>query len=183
MAAPYHRDARRGTLGASLPVAVRWGRVAAAQMEEGAMRLFMIAAALCGMAAPAAAETWRSIGWAGEKPARFFYFVDVDSVTREGDLVTFWEQESLEADEPDGTNRVFNYRRGNCATLSTQILRSRYLNRTRLIEETQGSGEWVEHPEGSMMGDGLKMICGRLNYATGPLADPDAHARRFFANN
>jgi len=144
------------------------------------MRLVMILAALVGMPTLAAAETWRSVGWAGEKPQRYFYFVDVDSVTRDGNMVTFWEQESLEADEADGSNRVFNFRRGNCANLSTQILRTRTQKNAQVIARDDTPGQWVEHPEGSMMGDGMKMICGRADYDSGPLADPDAHARQYF---
>jgi hypothetical protein len=147
------------------------------------MRLVVLLAALIGMAAPAAAETWRSVGWAGEKPSRYFYFIDVDSVTRDGDLVTFWEQESLEADEPDGSNRLFNFRRGNCKTLATQIVRSRTQKGDQVIGRDEKPGEWVEHPEGSMMGDGLTMVCGRMDYDSGPLADPDGHARRYFRAN
>jgi hypothetical protein len=123
------------------------------------------------------------VGWAGEKPSRYFYFIDVDSVTRDGDVVTFWEQESFEADEPNGSNRLFNFRRGNCRTLATQILRSRAQKGNQVIGRDEKTREWVEHPEGSMMGDGMKMVCGRIDYDSGPLVDPDGHARQYFSAN
>lgn len=148
-------------------------------------KLSLIVAAVLAViaAAPAAAETWRSVGFAGQKPERFFYFIDVDSIVRDGHLVTFWEQESLEGLEPSGANRVFNYRRGNCRTFATLILRSRYLLDARTLATNEEPGEWVEHPAGSMMGDGIRMICGQMAYDSGPLPDPDAHARRYFRNN
>lgn len=148
------------------------------------MRRFgLFAAILTFIATPAAAETWRSIGWGGQRPARFFYFVDVDSVTRRGNIVSFWERESLEATERDGSNQVFNYRNGNCSTYSSQILRSRYQYGDRVIASYDRPGQWVTHGPGSMMEGGLKMICGQMDYDTGPLGDPDGYARRFFRNN
>lgn len=134
-------------------------------------------------ASPIAAETWRSVGWSGTAPARYIYYVDVDSIERQGDLVTFWEQESLEETDSAGANRVFNFRRGNCRTLATQILRTRLLNGQHVIGEDEYESDWVSHEPTTMMGGGMEMICGRRDFDTGALADPDGHARAFFRAN
>jgi hypothetical protein len=137
-------------------------------------------AASAAIATPAAAETWRGVGWAGQAPARFAYFVDVDSIRRNGGTIRFWEQEILEAPEPGGENRVLNYREGNCDEISTVILQSVYMDGDVVLTTSNERGNPVFHPPGSLMAGAMNAACGTEAYDTGPVTSPDATARRFY---
>lgn len=147
--------------------------------------LWMTAAAIAvTAAAPASAELWRLASEGGTAPDRSHVYVDVDSVRRSGDQVTFT---STTVYERIGGGRDYDrswiQRRANCATMSSQMMVTSFYAGSRLVGTDRTLGDWLAHKPGSI-GHGLLMaVCGQRGYRSSPVADPIGTSRSRFGTS
>jgi hypothetical protein len=142
----------------------------------------LAAAGLFFIAAPAAAESWRVTGISGEAPDRAVYLVDVDSIRRNGDKVNFDSMTVWEVADAD-MDSSRTQREGDCWTRMTFIVRNSFFLDGRLTSEEKEPTEPVEAKSETMMGDVLDAVCGRLDYVTDPVANPESFVRGWFAED
>jgi hypothetical protein len=133
-------------------------------------------------AAPATAGSWRVTGVGGEAPDRSVYLVDVDTIRRSGDKVTFdsmtiWEV----ADEDMDSSRT--QREGNCTTRMAFIIRNSFFLDGKLMSEEKEPTAPTEAKAETMIGDVLDAVCGRLDYATDADSDPEPSIREWLAQD
>ena len=139
------------------------------------------AAFLISLQAQAAQPQWRVAAVGGDAPHRTVFFVDAANVEREGDTVRFWTQTILEEPVQGGTfDRSVVLREGDCrAMASAMVRRIFYLNGT-LAENDDDRGETTPHPHDSMMGGVMEAVCGKSDYASPPVPDPEGTTRSAF---
>lgn len=148
------------------------------------LRLTALASfALMALAAdPAAAAQWRLAAMSGERPDRMVFFVDAESIRREGDDVRFWTQTIVErATSAQDWDRSVTYRHGSCVDSSSAIVQNSFYNAGRLLETDGEARPRVFHQPDSVMYGVMQAVCGREAWASDPVADPEPTIRRFFA--
>jgi hypothetical protein len=129
---------------------------------------WIIGFSLFALGSAASGAHWRVGAASGEAPARIFYWVDTDSIRREGASVTFWTRTVPEGRDYSYDATLF---RGGCVDgLIAVVQIVRYYDGGR-TETTDGSGHGVFAPPGSVFSNLLDSTCGRTQF--GPEeADP-----------
>lgn len=144
---------------------------------------FLILAAGLAAAQPAQAAQWRVASTSGDQPHRVVYLVDTDRVDRDGDDIRFWTQTIFErAPANQDWDRSVTLRHGNCAEISTTIMQNSFYSSGRLLEtDTQQQPKIVHQPD-TVMEAVLNVACGRGDYITGPIDDPESAMRAYYQN-
>lgn len=143
------------------------------------LMLYVTAAAIAvTAAAPASAELWRLASDGGTPPDRSHVYVDIDSVRRTGDQVTFT---TTTVYERIGGNRDYDrswiQRRANCGTMSSQMMVTSFYAGTRLLGTDRSLGQWIAHKEGTIAHGLLMAVCGQRAYRGSPITDPISASR------
>ena len=143
----------------------------------------LIALAATVAATPALADTWRLASTGNtEAPDRADYYINTDSVRRDGDFVNFTTMSVYEQIGSRGYNRAVVQQRGNCASMSSQSLLYNFYAGARLVATDNKSIDWTTHREGSIAYGILLTACGKRPYRGDPTSDPDGLSRRQFAH-
>jgi hypothetical protein len=131
-------------------------------------------------AAPAFAQQWHVASVNGEAPDRTVYFVDA-AFRRTGTIVRFSTQSIFES-LTDGRDfdRSVTQRRGNCATMSSAIMRNEYYARGRLLSSDPSPGSEIRHSEGTILYGVMQIVCGARALDGSAVATPEANARAYF---
>lgn len=119
----------------------------------------------------AQAASWRLAGTSDEAA----FFVDVDSVRRSGDALSFSTM-SVFAGVTDtrSFDKSIISRNALCASRSSQIVTGDYYLGGKLIEHDTSSGEMRAHGPTSVMAAVVATACGDQAYAGPVVADPVA---------
>lgn len=134
------------------------------------------------VASPAFADDWRVSTISGEKPARTVYLIDVSSILRDGDTVTFMTQSIFENTTANRNfDRSITRRRGSCSAMSSQIIENSYYANRVFLNTELTPGDVITHRDGTIMHDVLAQACGikAINAAT--IANPESQVRGYFA--
>lgn len=146
-------------------------------MARASVLILVMAATLS--AAPAAARTWRQTSYSGESPKRSASLVDVDSIRRSGDRVTFTTMTVWET-AVEGFDRSITERDGDCRTRQTFIARNSFYLEGEIVEVEDEPTEPSEAKIGTNMGGMLEAVCGRGDYMAGALENAEAAIREEF---
>lgn len=141
----------------------------------------LIALAVSVAAMPAAANPWRLAASGGELGDRSQFYVDLGTVIRDGDDVTFTTMTVYE--KTDGARDFdlsVNKRRGNCATMAGNILAGRYSVAGKLLEDNTSPTTPAIYPTGSMMYDVLATVCGKSDWLGPETTSPEDQSRNLF---
>ena len=123
------------------------------------MKLRLIALSLAVLASPAFAENWRASSSADGATA----FIDVESIRRDGDRVTFWrevrwpEVRSL----GDGTrfDRVANHYEADCRAMRFRSVALQARLETEVVLAFEHEEEYDEAHSGSTIEADLRAVC------------------------
>jgi hypothetical protein len=133
-------------------------------------------------ATPAAAASWRVAAIGGDAPDRSVFLVDTESVRRNGESIRFWTQTIMErVDEERDWDRSVTLREGSCAEHSTAIIQNSFYRGGEHVETDRERLAPVFHQPGSMMHGVMETACGRRDYVTEGVGDPEPVVRAFFA--
>ena len=142
------------------------------------MRRLALLLGLSGIVAadPASAALWRLAATGGAAPERSIFYVDIDSIRRSGDDLTVV---TLSFFETTTANRDFDKsiitRRANCAAMTSQITRSEFYLKGKLLQVDTAGGNLVNHSAGSVMYGTLMAICGKRAYIGEPVTTPQPY--------
>jgi len=149
------------------------------------MRRLALLLALAGTvtAMPASAELWRLASDGGAAPDRMHYYVDIDSVRRNGDTVEYTTMTVYERISGDRDyDRSWIKRRGNCASMSSQMLVTSFYAKGKLLETDSTPDKWITHQDGSIAYGMLSAVCGKRAYRGNPTTDPIGLSRSQFGS-
>lgn len=137
------------------------------------MRLTLLALAALAIPHTASAQNWRLAAYSDQAP-KMAYFVDVDSVRRNGNVVTFKQQTIYETTSPTRDfDRSMLTRQADC-TAMTSFMRdsSFYIRGTYLDTEAGPSDPTVAKP-GTVLLTMLNTVCGRGDYFSPVIPSPE----------
>ncbi|RYG28402.1 MAG: hypothetical protein EON93_18655 [Burkholderiales bacterium] len=128
------------------------------------MRFLLAAAVALTLPHAASAESWRLAAYSTQAP-KMAYLVDIDSVRRNGDIVTFKQQTIYETTTATRDfDRSMLTREVNCSTKTSSMRDSSfYVRGTYLDTEAGPSNSTLANP-GSVLLTLLEAVCGRGNY-------------------
>lgn len=143
----------------------------------------LVALACAATAFPAAANNWRLASTAGAQPDRSHFYVDVDSISRNGDEITFTTMSVYErsTDKRDFDLSI-NRRRGSCSAMSSQIVSGRYFAAGKLLENNTTPGDMVTSNPGSIIYGTMMAACGKRDWQGAVTTNPEGVSRGKFKN-
>jgi hypothetical protein len=137
------------------------------------MRLALFALAALTLPHAAQAQNWRLAAYSNQAP-QMAYFVDVDTVRRNGNIVTFKQQTIYETTSPTRDfDRSMLTRQADCAAM-TSFMRdsSFYVRGTYLDTETGPSDPTLAKP-GTVLNTMLTTVCGKGDYFSPVVSNPE----------
>ncbi|MDG2534882.1 hypothetical protein P6144_14575 [Sphingomonas sp. HITSZ_GF] len=137
------------------------------------MRLALFA--LAALVAPhtASAQSWRLAAYSNQAP-QMAYFVDVDSVRRNGNIVTFKQQTIYETTSPTRDfDRSMLTRQADCAAMTSFMRDSSFYVRGTYLDTEAGPSDPTVAKQGSVLLTMLTTVCGRGNYFSEVVANPE----------
>ena len=135
-------------------------------------------------ATPAMAANWRVAATGGDAPDRSVFLVDTESIRRNGDSIRFWTHTIMErVDNERDWDRSVTLREGSCADSSTAIVQNSFYRAGEHVETDRERLAAVFHQPGSMMHGVMAAACGRREYVTEGVSDPEPVIRAFFAES
>ncbi len=122
------------------------------------MKKLVLAAALAACATPAAASNWVTIG---HNTSQSLYEVDMESVKREGNIVTFWLRVHYGSTEPGATSDGYvAQRRANCSDRSYNDLQTNYMLKGNVSSTTGEEEKHFASPD-SIAAGVIDKVCGK----------------------
>lgn len=136
-------------------------------------------AAFGGSATAAQAEQWRAVAETDAHPFTIMY-VDESSVQRQGQTAKAWVMTVMEdASDRDWSHSII-WRQVDCAANTTQMIHSKFYNRSVLLEDNTTPATLQTIREGSMVDGVADVMCGRANYISGVFGDPVKRSFEYF---
>jgi hypothetical protein len=121
-------------------------------------RKYALAAAMALAAAPAFAANWVYVG---KNTYGSVYEIDMETLSRSGDTVTFWLRVKYGPDGPKGESDAYTARRtANCTDRSYRDLQTTYTKEGKVVSTT-GEEEKRFAPPDSIAAGVVKAACGR----------------------
>lgn len=137
------------------------------------MRLTLFALAAFAVPHSATAQSWRLAAYSTEAP-QMAYFVDVDSVRRNGYIVTFKQQTIYEATSPTRDfDRSMLTRQADCSQMTSLMRDSSFYVRGTYLDTEAGPSDPTIAKPGSVLRTMLDTVCGRGNYFSEVVANPE----------
>lgn len=131
----------------------------------------MAMAAFGGTATAAQAEQWRAVAETNSAPFTIMY-VDESSVQRQGQIAKAWVMTVMQdAPDRDWSHSII-WRQVDCAANTTQMIHSKFYNRSVLLEDNTTPAAQQTIREGSMVDGVADVMCGRDTYISEVFADP-----------
>ena len=122
------------------------------------MKKLVLAAALAACAAPAAASNWVTVG---RNTSQSVYEVDLDSVQRDGNSVTFWLRVHYGSVAADATSDGYVARRhADCSDRSYNDLQTDYMMNGK-VTRTSGAEEKRFAAPDSIAAAVINKVCGK----------------------
>lgn len=140
--------------------------------------------ALAALVAPQAAwaDSWRMAAYSGvDMQQQLTYFVDVDSIQRTGSKITFNSQTIYQAltDARDFDRSVIK-READCGTMATRMIDSNFYAGGKFLGNESDVGDEVIAKPGTVLEGMLNVVCGRGDYKSPIIADPESWSREKF---
>ncbi len=146
------------------------------------MRASLLALAALLVPQAAWADNWRMAAYSGtDMQQQLAYFVDIDSIQRTGTKITFNSQTIYQAltDARDFDRSVIK-READCANMSTRMLDSNFYAAGKFLGNESGAGDFVTAKTGTVLETMLNVACGRGDYRSPVVADPESWSRERF---
>jgi hypothetical protein len=138
------------------------------------MRLTLLALAALILPNTASAQTWRLAAYSNQAP-QMAYFVDVDSVRRNGNIVTFKQQTIYEATSPTRDfDRSMLTRQADCSAMTSFMRDSSFYIRGRYLDTEAGPSDATLAKPGTVLLTMLNTVCGRGDYFSPVVTDPES---------
>lgn len=128
------------------------------------MRLSLLV--LLPLLAPQAAfaESWRAAAYSSS-PTPMVYFVDVDSVQRSGNKVTFRQQTVYSATSATRDfDRTVTTRDADCVAVTSSMRDSSFYVAGKFLDTEAGPGNVTTAQPGSILLQMINAVCGRVDY-------------------
>ena len=136
-------------------------------------------AAFGGSASAASAEQWRAVAETDGHPYTIMY-VDESSLQRQGQVAKAWVMTVMEdAADRDWSHSII-WRQVDCIANTTQMIHSKFYNRSQLLEDNTTPAEQQTIRDGSMVDGVADVMCGRSDYTSEVVADPVALSFEYF---
>lgn len=146
------------------------------------MRLALFALAALALPQAAQAQNWRLAAYASDAP-KMAYFVDVDSVRRNGNIVTFKQQTIYETTSPTRDfDRSMLTRQADCTAMTSFMRDSSFYVRGTYLDTEAGPSEPTVAKPGSVLLTMLNTVCGRGDYFSPVVANPEIWVLGKFRN-
>jgi len=139
----------------------------------------ILLAALASSAVPCLASDWRHFVTSGEAPDRTAYYVDAETVDREGHIVRFWTLSYYETPGTRGVNRTTSYEEADCRNRSSVMVAGAFYVDEDAIARFEDRQERVYYEPESAFYNAIGRLCSGRYLST--VVDPRAHARALFA--
>lgn len=128
-------------------------------------------AAFGGSATAARAEQWRAVAETDASPFTIMY-IDESSLQRQGQIAKAWVMTVMEdAADRDWSHSII-WRQVDCTANTTQMIHSKFYNRSVLLEDNTTPAAQQTIREGSMVDGVADVMCGRDTYISGVFPDP-----------
>ncbi|MFS2112543.1 surface-adhesin E family protein [Sphingomonas sp. Sphisp140] len=137
------------------------------------MRLTLLALAALVVPHTASAQNWRLAAYSNQAP-QMAYFVDVDSVRRNGNVVTFKQQTIYETTSPTRDfDRSMLTRQADCAAMTSFMRDSSFYVRGTYLDTEAGPSDPTLAKPGTVLLTMLETVCGRGNYFSPVVTNPE----------
>jgi hypothetical protein len=137
------------------------------------MRFTLLALAALVVPHTASAQTWRLAAYSNDQP-QMAYFVDVDSVRRNGNIVTFKQQTIYEAiSATRDFDRSMLTRQADCSAMTSFMRDSSFYVRGRYLDTEAGPSDPTIAKPGTVLLTMLNTVCGRGNYFSEVVGNPE----------
>jgi len=137
------------------------------------MRLTLFALAALVVPNAASAQNWRLAAYSNTAP-QMAYFVDVDSVRRNGNTVTFKQQTIYETTSPTRDfDRSMLTRQADCSAMTSFMRDSSFYVRGTYLDTEAGPSDPTLAKPGTVLLTMLTTVCGRGNYFSEVVANPE----------
>jgi hypothetical protein len=146
------------------------------------MRRTLLALAALALPHAAQAESWRLAAYSAQAP-QMAYFVDVDSVRRNGNIVTFKQQTIYETTSPTRDfDRSMLTRQADCGAMTSFMRDSSFYVRGKYLDTEAGPSDPTVAKPGSVLLTMLTTVCGRGDYFSPVVSNPEIWVLEKFRN-
>lgn len=143
-------------------------------------QLFAVSFLAAGFTAvPAHAENWRVTSYTEEYPA-LVMFADTDSISRNGNNITFTAQTVFETDDKGRGTRSVEIIKASCSDYSFNVMSATYYNGRTFLKYADGPTGVMAAKSGSLDEGTLWTVCGKQDYETQRIDDPWQYADDWF---
>ncbi|MDQ0250004.1 hypothetical protein J2W22_002068 [Sphingomonas kyeonggiensis] len=137
------------------------------------MRLTLLALAALVVPHTASAQNWRLAAYSNQAP-QMAYFVDVDSVRRNGNVVTFKQQTIYETTSPTRDfDRSMLTRQADCTAMTSFMRDSSFYVRGTYLDTEAGPSDPTLAKPGTVLLTMLNTVCGKGDYFSPVVANPE----------